>query len=538
VLAAVGALVLTISAAPAQRPVTVETFSEPVVSGIDLEGYVASHEKLRAELLAEMPDGALDRVLDASVTPDDLQRLKQADADDPGRTVVGMARRVGRMVDLSNPAAAADGLVGGAVRRTDDGGFVWAVTVVSEGASALRIHLTDLRLPAGTELFVYSPNTQAFGPYRGSDGGDLWTNTVFGSRAVLQVRRSGPVATKAAAGFRIAEVGYIGAKFLPAAHVSGLESFCSYNASCIENTNCGGPSWSAKSDAENAAAMMLWIQGPYIYTCTGGLLNDTDPATQIPYFLTANHCISSGNVTGGLETYFQYQVTCGSSCPPAWTGGGIMRSGASLLATNSTGDFTLLELSQTPPSGSVLMGWTTANVANANGTALFRISHPATAPQAYSTQTVDTSAPTCSSWPRGERIYSRDTYGATEGGSSGSPVYNSAGQVVGQLSGACGYNPNDACDSVSNATVDGAFASYYSQIAGYLDPTPCVPVAEVCDDGVDNDCDAAIDCDDADCAGDPACAGGQCLDPGASCSSNADCCSNKCRGRRNNKTCR
>ena len=49
-------------------------------------------------------------------------------------------------------------------------------------------------------------------------------------------------------------------------------------------------------------------------------------------------------------------------------------------------------------------------------------------------------------------------FGVTEGGSSGSPVVNSSGQVVGQLSGGCGYNINDVCDEVQNRTVDGAFA--------------------------------------------------------------------------------
>ena len=53
--------------------------------------------------------------------------------------------------------------------------------------------------------------------------------------------------------------------------------------------------------------------------------------------------------------------------------------------------------------------------------------------------------------PRGAWIYSRDVYGGTEGGSSGSPIYNAQGQVVGQLTGACGTNTGDACDSGSNA---------------------------------------------------------------------------------------
>jgi hypothetical protein len=37
------------------------------------------------------------------------------------------------------------------------------------------------------------------------------------------------------------------------------------------------------------------------------------------------------------------------------------------------------------------------------------------------------------------------------------------------------------------------------------DPACCVPVPEVCTDGVDNDCDRRVDCDDPDCASNPAC---------------------------------
>jgi hypothetical protein len=136
---------------------------------------------------------------------------------------------------------------------------------------------------------------------------------------------------------------------------------------------------------------------------------------------------------------------------------------------------------------------------------------------------VDTSKVTCRSWPRGKWIYSRDVLGATEGGSSGSSVVNGAGQFVGQLSGACGYNVNDVCDAESNATVDGAFAAYYDAVAPYLGPGGggsctdadgdgvCAEEGDCNDnnnkiypgandtrgrpgrDGVDNDCDGIID---------------------------------------------
>jgi hypothetical protein len=69
------------------------------------------------------------------------------------------------------------------------------------------------------------------------------------------------------------------------------------------------------------------------------------------------------------------------------------------------------------------------------------------------------------------------------------------------LSGACGYNLDDVCDSVKNATVDGAFAAYFSSVESVL-TRQCTQSQQTevsCDDGLDNDCDGAIDGVDSDC---------------------------------------
>ena len=519
---------------------------EPLAGGPTVDEEVAQQAALHAWLIGQLPDGVLASPHVLSLTPDEQADLKkQQEADRNGPAVVGRAKTLGLAVRFSGLDAKLLGpaprqVAGGFLQATPDGGFIWAAAVKAEGAGALRLHLVDVTLPSDADLFFLSPDGQAFGPYQEGVAvhkAEFWTHSVFGQVGVLVLRQYGPAPADAVTriSFEIADVGHIGKAFANSLRAS-TESFCSFNVPCIENASChnGTPADPAKA----ATALMQWIQGQFIYTCTGTLLNDTVSTSQIPYFLTANHCLSSNSVAANLETYFQFSIACGSTaCPGQTNPGGIQRLGATVKASGTAGDFTLLQLNQTPPSGSNFMGWNNTAVANTNNVSLWRISHPAWAPQAWSTQHTDTSAPTCQGWPRGQRIYSRTTGGGTEGGSSGSAVVNGASEVVGQLSGACGTNVNDDCDNVNNATVDGAFAYYWPSVQQFLAPTTCTPVAEVCTDGADNDCDGLIDCADPDCSSSPSCSS-TCSPAGAACTNNGDCCSNHCKGPAGRKTCR
>ncbi|HZI95337.1 MAG TPA: trypsin-like peptidase domain-containing protein, partial [Patescibacteria group bacterium] len=302
--------------------------------------------------------------------------------------------------------------------------------------------------------------------------GDFWVDTLSGSEGTLQIQVAAGTDLRQVA-FSVTEVGIILPRFVsnpPAAGPPPPGWPCG-NKNCIVDASC--VSGTPADPAKLAVAKYEWIQGAYIYTCTGGLIADSNP-TQSNFFLTANHCISKNNTASNAQFYWRFATSsCNASSCPDNAGWPYLTSGATVSATGRKGDFSLLHLNAAPPSGSVFLGWSSAAVANTNGATLYRISNPNFGPQVFSQHAVDTAVGTCSSWPRGERIYSRDTIGAIDGGSSGSPIVNGSSQIVGQLSGTCGTNPADPCASgpgEANATVDGAFAFYFASVQAILAP--------------------------------------------------------------------
>jgi hypothetical protein len=452
----------------------VEMPSEIVSEGLTVDQQLDRQIELSGRLLRDLPDAPALRQVQIGLAGPEIEAINSA-ADSSEPLKVGLVKPMTPAVAISGleraggPSLPRRGTPGIAA-AAGDGGFVWALSVSAEGAGAIRLHIENLSLPRGAELYVYSRTGEAYGPYTrtGPDGtGEFWTTAVFGSEAILQVRVSGrrPDLALRFVALEVKEVGIITQKFvdttIDAATIAG---FCS-NPSCIVDASC----YSGANATRDGIAKMEWIAGAYIYTCTGGLMNDSNPSSA-NYFLTANHCLSKSNTAKSVSFYWRFRTSsCNGSCP-ANSGWPYKTTGSSVAATGRSGDYTLLQLSTAPPAGSVRLGFTNAPVANTNGVALHRVSNPNFGPQVYSEQSVSTSAPTCTGWPRGERIYSRTSLGGTAGGSSGSPVVNASNQVVGQLSGACGTNTGNSCDNTSNATVDGALAYYWSAVRPLLAP--------------------------------------------------------------------
>lgn len=432
---------------------------------------------LLARELAKAPLHSLPAARIAAL--DSLSAMRAWNAARRRPTQSGFARPLALPVEVVLSASHANAVAGSGGIAVDagQGSIAWATRIHVDEAYRLRLHVLDLQLPPGARMWVWGTGggeAREFGLELRAPAGDLWTPSVEGPDLMLEVHA--PVSA-AAARFTLREV----LESFPVGASAGDErvvpsqdsTACLVDAACVESSGL-------LTVLQHAVAQLHFVEGSKSFLCTGGLLNNTR-ADGTPYLLTAHHCLSDQAVASTLEAFFQYEdPSCGivasqeSNYPHT--------NGATLLATGATGsqsDYTLVRLAGSVPAGSTFLGWNADPGALANGTLLFRVSHPLGLPQSFSETQVLASATECAGTLRPSYIYSAKVPngGDTAGGSSGAPVVMENGQVVGQLYGECG-DPFNNC-SQSNTVVDGAFAQTFPAISQWLDPStvggPCVP---------------------------------------------------------------
>lgn len=415
------------------------------------------------------------------VVPEQIDAMRRWNAEGRLPMKNGFTRSIGGALSINIAGAsesathvAAQSARIGKVAKNSAGNQVWSGSVRVAGAERFRVHLRNVVAPAGTTFWVYGNDgsSSAFGAELIDENQELYVPSIAGEVAYLEVE----VPAGQQASFEIADVVQLFTAEAKAPTPSAEDT-----PSCLVDIRCVNSSTFDVIDlASRGVAHLQYIKSGDGYVCSGGLLNDTDDSTSIPYLLTANHCFSSQSSATTLEAYWDYKTaTCGGAFPSL---NSVTRTvGSTLLATSATSDFTFVRMTSIP-SNRVFLGWS-ANAVPA-GSKLHRLSHPfpddysVPAPQFYSATLVNTSSSVCSARPRPNYLYSVAFQGGTYGGSSGSPTILDGGYVVGQLFGACGPNPSAGCDA-ANYTVDGAFSVTYPNIAQYLNPnnngSACTP---------------------------------------------------------------
>jgi hypothetical protein len=314
-----------------------------------------------------------------------------------------------------------------------NGDRIWRVRIQSKGAEGLSLYFSQYNLPKGARMHVYSADRKhvigGFTYINNHESGLMATSHVYSDDIIVEYYE--PVFAQGQGRFVIEEVGH-GYKDVRDFGDSGS---CEVNVNCSEGTG--------KTNQRNAVARILVRVGASQGWCTGTLINNVRQDCT-PYFITAWHCGEGGSVSDFNQWvfYFNYQ---GAACPdpaiqPALqTLTGAVRRADSNDGGGATGsDLLLLQLNANPPANynAYYVGWDRNNTATTGG---YGIHHPTGDIKKISIFTVTTSSTTWGSVPNTHWgvtwVATANGHGVTEGGSSGSALFNSAGRMIGTLTG-------------------------------------------------------------------------------------------------------
>ena len=337
-----------------------------------------------------------------------------------------------------------------------NGDKICRLAINSAAAQAIHLIYKQFYLPPGATLHLYSPNQQqilgAFTPLNNKPHGRMATGIIFGETTILEYYE--PAAYAGQGQIQVATVvhhyrGFANAQFnldnkrqSPSLQEEeeeqqqskseegfGDSGLCNINVNCPE-----GDDW---QNPKRSVGLILSQQGTRL--CTGALINNARNDCT-PLFLTANHCVDYPTEPETWLFMFNYESPdCNNNDGPT----NQTVSGATLLANSFASDFALLEMSEPiPPDYNVwFSGWDNANTPVAICAC---IHHPKGDIKKISlnddllTESSGGSGVPNSHW----RIDGWDA-GTTEGGSSGSPLYNQTGLIIGQL-----YGGNASCTKI------------------------------------------------------------------------------------------
>jgi len=408
-----------------------------------------------------------------SVTPSRLQQRQQ----------IGVARRV------AGTASAELTTAKWAWTTLPHGGKAAALSFTSDGAAGVRLGVLVDQLPAAAVVRFHVPGTGQWFSVTGaavldalalntqSEGGTAaartyWSPTLEGPEAVMEVELPAGVPTGSVQ-VSVPQLSHL--RVMPQSDLSVLKAT---TASCEIDVNCS----TGFATESNAIARVTFVASDGgTYVCTGTLLNDR-AGTKTPYFLTANHCVSTQSEASSVNAYWFYRsASCNASTVSS--SAKLTVGGAALLYASAASDTSFMRLNVAPPAGVTFAGWD-ASVPT-TGTAVVGLHNPSGGLQKISygsTQgylscsaigAAETFSCAGSTVTAGKFLLTGWSRGVTETGSSGSGIFKTVGTsnyLIGQL-----YGGSSSCTNPTGQDSYGRFdVAYTAALSKWLDPTACV----------------------------------------------------------------
>lgn len=372
------------------------------------------------------------------------------------------------------------------------GARLWTLKVRVQGAKALTLGFEDFHLAEGSKLFFYNENRkQVLGAFTSENNLENRTFAIEQVQGeVVCIEYYEPAFKKAGSTdkttFRIFDVGYFYREFTDLKPYKDTQTRVQESESCEVDINCTpvGDDW---QDEKRGVAQITLKSGGEWYVCTGSLINNTN-SDGTPYFLTAFHCGEDNTTTAEFNQWifkFKYEAPAaqasghGTTITSEPTGSRSITGCTKKASGDISGgsDFLLLLLNSTPTAAyePYYNGWSRSTTAPSNGVG---IHHPAGDIKKISTySSSSTGSYTGSARNAHWQLQWRQNdngFGVTEGGSSGSPLFDSNGFVVGTLTGGSSY-----CTMTSGSDYYGKISYHWEsngntnakQLKPWLDPT-------------------------------------------------------------------
>lgn len=363
----------------------------------------------------------------------------------------------------------------------DDGSRLWRIAIQSPDAINLSVNFKDFHLPRGARLQLYNGDR--------TDKSKIYSNENNRSSKVLGswfitgdtvlIEYFEPNSTVGNVSLEIGSVihGYrLGRVNALVDGTRGLND----SGNCNYDVNCSiGSDFEEKKNMVKKAVALLNLGNGHL--CSASLVNNT-ASNKVPFLLTANHCLenSNPNLWSVRFNWMSPDPICGSIENSADIQSNFTMSGAQFRASNEKSDFALVELYNPIPSSwdVSFAGWDRSDILpeyqvgihhpNGDIMKICRDDNGAIKEVANGTDVwliKGVSAGNGNGWE----------IGTTESGSSGSPLFNQEGRIIGQL-----YAGQSFCDGlVGNSDYDvyGRFGISWdagntseSRLEDWLDP--------------------------------------------------------------------